>query len=61
MDRAGAGAVARAIPPKKHNTEASSVFKLNDYQIQQYNNSVFPIKQIYQGNEKIYQEKAVIG
>lgn len=41
--------------------DTSSVFKLNDYQIQQYNNSVFPIKQIYQGNEKIYQEKAVIG
>lgn len=40
--------------------DTSSVFKLNDYQIQQYNNSVFPIKQIYQGNEKIYQEKAVI-
>lgn len=41
--------------------DTSSVFKLNDCQIQQYNNSVFPIKQIYQGNEKIYQEKAVIG
>ena len=41
--------------------DTSSVFKLNDYQIQQYNNSVFPIKQIYQGNEKIYQEVAVIG
>lgn len=41
--------------------DTSSVFKLNDYKIQQYNNSVFPIKQIYQGNEKIYQEKAVIG
>lgn len=41
--------------------DTSSVFKLNDYQIQKYNNSVFPIKQIYQGNEKIYQEKAVIG
>lgn len=41
--------------------DTSSVFKLNDYQIQQYNNSVFPIKQIYQGNEKIYQEEAVIG
>ena len=41
--------------------DTSSVFNLNDYQIQQYNNSVFPIKQIYQGNEKIYQEKAVIG
>ena len=23
MDRAGAGAVARAIPPKKHNTEGA--------------------------------------
>lgn len=41
--------------------DTSSVFKLNDYQIQQYNNSVFPIKQIYQGNEKIYQEETVIG
>lgn len=41
--------------------DTSSVFKLNDCQIQQYNNSVFPIKQIYQGNEKIYQEVAVIG
>ena len=41
--------------------DTSSVFKLNDCQIQQYNNAVFPIKQIYQGNEKIYQEKAVIG
>lgn len=41
--------------------DTSRVFKLNDYQIQQYNNSVFPIKQIYQGDEKIYQEKAVIG
>ena len=41
--------------------DTSSVFKLNDYQIQQYNNSVFPIKQIYQGDEKIYQEKAVVG
>lgn len=33
----------------------------NDYKIEHYNNAVFPIKQIYQGNEKIYQEKAVIG
>lgn len=41
--------------------DTSSVFKLNDCQIQHYNNAVFPIKQIYQGNEKIYQEKAVIG
>lgn len=41
--------------------DTSSVFKLNDYQIQHYNNAVFPIKQIYQGNEKIYQEKTVIG
>ena len=41
--------------------DTSSVFKLNDYQIRQYDNSVFPIKQIYQGNEKIYQDVAVIG
>jgi hypothetical protein len=37
------------------------VFAGNDYKIKHYNNAVFPIKQIYQGNEKIYQEKAVIG
>lgn len=37
------------------------VFAGNDYKIDHYNNAVFPIKQIYQGNEKIYQEKAVIG
>lgn len=37
------------------------VFAGNDYKIEHYNNAVFPIKQIYQGNEKIYQEKAVIG
>lgn len=37
------------------------VFAGNDYKIEHYNNDVFPIKQIYQGNEKIYQEKAVIG
>lgn len=37
------------------------VFAGNDYKIEHYNNAVFPIKQIYQGNEKIYQKKAVIG
>ena len=37
------------------------VFAGNDYKIEHYNNAVFPIKQIYQGNEKIYQEKAVVG
>lgn len=37
------------------------VFAGNDYKIKHYNNAVFPIKQIYQGNEKIYQEKTVIG
>lgn len=37
------------------------VFAGNDYKIEHYTNAVFPIKQIYQGNEKIYQEKAVIG
>lgn len=37
------------------------VFAGNDYKIEHYNNDVFPIKQIYQGNEKIYQEKSVIG
>lgn len=37
------------------------VFAGNDYKIEHYNNAVFPIKQIYQGNEKIYQEKTVIG
>ena len=37
------------------------VFAGNDYKIEHYNNAVLPIKQIYQGNEKIYQEKAVIG
>lgn len=37
------------------------VFAGNDYKIEHYHNAVFPIKQIYQGNEKIYQEKAVIG
>lgn len=41
--------------------DTSKVFAGNDYKIEQYNNAVFPIKQIYQGNEKIYQEKAVIG
>ena len=37
------------------------MFAGNDYKIEHYNNAVFPIKQIYQGNEKIYQEEAVIG
>lgn len=37
------------------------VFAGNDYKIEHYNNVVFPIKQIYQGNEKIYQKEAVIG
>ena len=41
--------------------DTSKVFAGNDYKIEHYNNAVFPIKQIYQGNEKIYQEKAVIG
>lgn len=41
--------------------DTSKVFAGNDYKIERYNNAVFPIKQIYQGNEKIYQEKAVIG
>lgn len=40
--------------------DTSKVFAGNDYKIEHYNNAVFPIKQIYQGNEKIYQEKAVI-
>ena len=39
---------------------ASSVFKLNDYQIQQYNNSVFPIKRIYESGTNIYTEELVI-
>lgn len=37
-----------------------SVFKLNDYQIQQYNNSVFPIKRIYESGTNIYTEELVI-
>lgn len=41
--------------------DTSKVFAGNDYKIEHYSNAVFPIKQIYQGNEKIYQEKAVIG
>ena len=41
--------------------DTSSVFKLNDYQIQQYNNSVFPIKRIYESGTNIYTEKPVIG
>ena len=41
--------------------DTSKVFAGNDYKIEHYNNAVSPIKQIYQGNEKIYQEKAVIG
>ena len=40
--------------------DTSSVFKLNDYQIQQYNNSVFPIKRIYKSGTNIYTEKPVI-
>ena len=41
--------------------DTSSVFKLNDYQIQQYNNSVFPIKRIYESGTNIYTEEPVIG
>lgn len=41
--------------------DTSKVFAGNDYKIEHYNNAVFPIKQIYQGNEKIYQKEAVIG
>ena len=40
--------------------DTSSVFKLNDYQIQQYNNSVFPIKRIYESGTNIYTEEPVI-
>ena len=40
--------------------DASSVFKLNDYQIQQYNNYVFPIKRIYESGTNIYTEEPVI-
>ena len=40
--------------------ETSSVFKLNDCQIQQYNNSVFPIKRIYESGTNIYTEETVI-
>lgn len=40
--------------------DTSSVFKLNDYQIKQYNNSVFPIKRIYESGTNIYTEKLVI-
>lgn len=40
--------------------DTSSVFKLNDYQIQQYNNSVFPIKRIYESGTNIYTEESVI-
>ena len=40
--------------------DTSSVFKLNDYQIQQYNNSVFPIKRIYKSGTNIYTEEPVI-
>ena len=40
--------------------DTSSVFKLNDYQIQQYNNSVFPIKRIYKSGTNIYTEESVI-
>jgi hypothetical protein len=41
--------------------DTSSVFKLNDCQIQQYNNSVFPIKRIYESGTNIYTEETVIG
>lgn len=41
--------------------DTSSVFKLNDCQIQQYNNSVFPIKRIYKSGTNIYTEELVIG
>lgn len=40
--------------------DTSSVFKLNDHQIQQYNNSVFPIKRIYESGTNIYTEEPVI-
>lgn len=40
--------------------DTSSVFKLNDCQIQQYNNSVFPIKRIYESGTNIYTEEPVI-
>lgn len=40
--------------------DTSSVFKLNDYQIQQYNNSVFTIKRIYESGTNIYTEESVI-
>lgn len=40
--------------------DTSSVFKLNDYQIKQYNNSVFPIKRIYESGTNIYTEESVI-
>ena len=40
--------------------DTSSVFKLNDYQIQKYNNSVFPIKRIYESGTNIYTEEPVI-
>lgn len=40
--------------------DTSSVFKLNDYQIQQYNNSVFPIKRICESGTNIYTEESVI-
>lgn len=40
--------------------DTSSVFKLNDYKIQQYNNSVFPINRIYESGTNIYTEEPVI-
>lgn len=40
--------------------DTSSVFKLNNCQIQQYNNSVFPIKRIYESGTNIYTEEPVI-
>lgn len=41
--------------------DTPSVFKLNDYKIKQYNNSVFPIKRIYESGTNIYTEEPVIG
>ena len=40
--------------------DTPSVFRLNNYQIQQYNNSVFPIKWIYESGTNIYTEESVI-
>lgn len=38
----------------------TSIFQQNDYKIRDYNNSVFPIKQIYQSGQSIYQEELVV-